>query len=83
MECDLYYEKIKRNPHNVSPKELIELLECYGFKYQSTSGDHEQYKRAGYRRFPVPVRQKPLAIHIVKEALRIVEEIRDSEDKSG
>jgi predicted RNA binding protein YcfA (HicA-like mRNA interferase family) len=73
------YERIKRNPHNVTPKQLIELLVSYGFEYKNTEGDHAQYKRAGYGRFPVPVRQIPLAIHIVKAALRIVQEIRELE----
>ena len=34
------YEKIKRNKHNVTPRQLIELLESYGFEYKSTEGDH-------------------------------------------
>ena len=34
------YEKIKRNKNNVTPKQLIELLESYGFEYKSTAGDH-------------------------------------------
>lgn len=73
------FDQIKRNPANVKPKKLIKLLEQYGFEYKGQEGDHAQYKRQGYRRFPVPVRQNPLAIHIVKEALRIIEEIRDFE----
>jgi len=73
------YERIMRNKHNVTPKQLIELLESYGFKHRSTSGDHYLYKRAGYRPFPVPIRQNPLAIHIVQEALRMIEEIRELE----
>lgn len=71
------YEKIKRSPRNVTPKQLIELLEYYGFEYKATEGDHAQYKRPGYRRFPVPIRQNPLAIHIVKEALKIIREIQE------
>jgi predicted RNA binding protein YcfA (HicA-like mRNA interferase family) len=73
------YEKISRNPHNVSPKELIELLEGYGFEYKNTKGDHALYKRPGDRRFPVPISQKPLAIHIVKKALKIIRDIRELE----
>ena len=74
------YEKIKRNPHNVTPKQLIELLETYKFVYKETVGDHAQYKRSGYRRFPVPIKQNPLAIHIVKNALQMIEEIREDEE---
>jgi predicted RNA binding protein YcfA (HicA-like mRNA interferase family) len=73
------YEKLRKNPRNVTPKQLIELLEQYGFLYKETVGDHAQYKRPGTRRFPVPIRQNPLAIHIVKEALRIIEEIRENQ----
>jgi predicted RNA binding protein YcfA (HicA-like mRNA interferase family) len=71
------FAKIKRYPQNVTPKQLIELLENYGFEYKATEGDHALYKRPGYRRFPVPLKQNPLAIHIVKEALKIIQEIRE------
>ena len=66
------YEKISRNPHNVIPKELIGLLEKNGFEYRKTIGDHAQYKRPGYRPFPVPISQNPVNIRIVKEALTLV-----------
>jgi len=71
------YEKISRNPSNVTPKELIKLLESYGFEYKNTEGDHALYKKPGYRRFPIPISKNPLAIRIVKEALRLIREIRD------
>lgn len=74
------YEKNKRNSSNITPKQLIELLEYYGFIYKETVGDHAQYKKPGYRRFPVPIRQNPLAIHIVKTALRLIDEIREKEE---
>ncbi|MEI7989592.1 MAG: type II toxin-antitoxin system HicA family toxin [Chloroflexota bacterium] len=77
---DDLYEKIKRNPKNVSPKLLIELLKSYDFVYRRTEGDHEIYKKPGYRSFPVPIRQNPLAIHIVKNALQIIAEIRESQE---
>jgi predicted RNA binding protein YcfA (HicA-like mRNA interferase family) len=73
------YEEIKRNPHNVSPKRLIKLLESYGFQHRRTTGDHEIYKRPGFRPFPVPIGQRSLAIHIVKNALALIDEIRDQE----
>jgi predicted RNA binding protein YcfA (HicA-like mRNA interferase family) len=73
------YEKINRNPHNVTPKQLIELLKSCGFELRNTVGDHVLYKRSGYRPIPVPIRQNPLAIHIVKEALKIIREIRELE----
>jgi predicted RNA binding protein YcfA (HicA-like mRNA interferase family) len=74
------YEKISRNLKNVTPKQLMELLEQYGFVNKGIEGDHAQFKRPGYRRFPIPVRQNPLAPHIVKEALRIIHEIRELEE---
>jgi predicted RNA binding protein YcfA (HicA-like mRNA interferase family) len=73
------YNKIKRNPSNVTPKELEKLLEQYGFELRCISGDHAQYRRAGFRSFPVPISQNPLAIHIVKAALRIIDEIRNQD----
>jgi predicted RNA binding protein YcfA (HicA-like mRNA interferase family) len=75
------FEKIKRNTANVSPKQLIELLEEYGFENKGITGDHAQYKRPGYRRFPIPIKQNPLAIHIVKEALKSIRKIRDQEEE--
>lgn len=74
------YEKIKRNIHNVTPKLLIELLMEYKFVYKRTEGDHEIYKRDGYRSFPIPISQNPLAMRIVKNALHQIEEIREKED---
>ncbi|MCD4752056.1 MAG: type II toxin-antitoxin system HicA family toxin [Anaerolineaceae bacterium] len=76
------YDKIKRNPKNINPRELINLLQEYGFEYKRTRGDHEQYKREGYRTFPVPICQKPLAVRIVKTALRLIEEIRENEQNN-
>ena len=69
------YERIKRNKRNVRPKELIELLIFFGHRYRNTKGDHEIYKRVGGRPFPVPIRQNPISIDIVQEALRAIEEI--------
>lgn len=73
------YDEIAGNKHNVSPQKLIKLLTSYGFKYRRTTGDHEIYKRNGYRPFTVPINQNPLAIHIIKEALSLIEEIRERE----
>lgn len=72
------YEKIKRNQKNVSPKDLIKLLESFGFIYRRSCGDHDMYKKPGFRTFPVPISQDPLSIRIVKEALQLVEEIFES-----
>lgn len=74
------YEWMKQNKRNVTPKQLIRLLESYGFVYRSSTGDHDFYKREGFRRFPVPVGQNPLAIHIVQAALRMIEEIRENDE---
>ncbi len=71
------YSQIKRYPSNVTPRQLEDLLLEYGFECKCIVGDHAQYKRPGFRRFPVPIRQNPLAIHIVKAALRMIEEIRE------
>ena len=71
------YEEISRNPHNVTPRNLIRLIVSYGFEYRRTRGDHEIYKRAGYRPFPVPIRQNPLSAHIVMNALRVIREIQE------
>lgn len=74
------YEKIKNNKKNVNPKDLIKLLVAFGFEYRRTKGDHEHYKRPGFRTFPVPICQNPLSILIVKEAIRLIEEIIESDD---
>jgi predicted RNA binding protein YcfA (HicA-like mRNA interferase family) len=65
---------------NVSPKQLIELLKSYGFVYRKTEGDHEIYKRPGYRPFPIPIKQNPVWIRIVKNALQIIAEIREMQE---
>jgi len=74
------YERIKRNKRNVRPKELVELLIAFGYEYRNTRGDHEIYKRAGCRRFPVPISQNPISIIIIQNALRAIEEIIEDQE---
>jgi predicted RNA binding protein YcfA (HicA-like mRNA interferase family) len=69
------FDEIKRNPKNVSPKKIIQLLERFEFEHKRTTGDHKMYKLAGYRTIPIPIGQNPLACCIVKEILSIIEEI--------
>ena len=80
MGMDDLYEKIKRYPSNVSPKQLIELLKSYGFVYRKTQGDHEIYKRTGSRPFSIPIKGNPVWIQIVKNALQTIAEIRESQE---
>lgn len=68
-------DQIKRNKKNQSPKNIIKLLKAYGFEYRGTEGDHYNYKRKGFRPFPIPVSQNPLAIHIVQNAIRMIEQV--------
>ena len=78
------YEKIKKYPRNVTPKELIELLETYGYvprESKRSRGDHFYYRRPGYRTFPVPIGQNPIGIDIVKKALRNVELIIEENEE--
>ena len=80
VNMDDLYQKIRQNPGNVSPKQLIELLKSYGFIYRKTEGDHEIYKKPGFRPFPVPIKKNPVWIQIVKEALRVIAEIRELQE---
>lgn len=73
------YGKIRSDPHNVTPEELIALLTEYGFVYRRATGDHFMYKMPGYRTFPVPINQKPLYVKIVKNALIMIDEIREQQ----
>ncbi|MCD4673115.1 MAG: type II toxin-antitoxin system HicA family toxin [Anaerolineaceae bacterium] len=77
---DDLYGKIKRNTKNTNPKELIKLLESYGFVYRRTTGGHDIYKRPGFRSFPVPTHVKRLAPFIIRNALHLIDEIRELEE---
>lgn len=74
------YEQIKKNKKNVSSKDLAKLLVAFGFDYRGTRGDHEQYKKPGFRPFPVPINQNPVCIRIVQNAIRLIEEIIENDD---
>ncbi len=77
------HEEIKRNKKNQNPKNVIKLLESYGFIFKRSRGDHYYYKRKGFRVIPIPISQNPLAIHIVQEALNEVEIIIELEGKQN
>ena len=51
-----------------------------GLSINRTKAIMSTIKEPGYRRFPVPIRQNPLAIHIVQSALRMIDEIRELEE---
>jgi len=72
-------EQIRNNPNNVDYKDLIRLLDLSGFLLVSVKGDHYHYHRPGYRTLTVPCKN-PLWIEIVKQALRLIDEIEDSQD---
>lgn len=78
---DDLYERIRRYPRNISPKELIKLLTRYGFVLRRTTGDHFIYKKPGYRPFPIPINQKPLCVDVVKNALLMIDEMQESQSK--
>ncbi|MDO9580432.1 MAG: type II toxin-antitoxin system HicA family toxin [Bacteroidales bacterium] len=67
-------EQVKRNKKNQTPRSVIKLLETHGFRYCRSTGDHDFYKRKGFRPIPIPIRQNPLGIHIVQEVIRTIEE---------
>ena len=76
-------ERIRLAPRNVTPKELIALLTGYGFVFRRATGDHFIYKKPGYRPFPVPINQKPLCIDVVKNALFLIDEIKEQQYKTN
>lgn len=75
------FDEISKNKRNQEPRKIIRLLKEYGFEHRRTTGDHEHYKRPGFRTIPIPIRQNPLNPRIVKEVLNAIEIIKEMEDK--
>ena len=72
-------EQVRNNSKNVDYKDLIKLLELYGFVLISVKGDHYHYQKAGYRTLTIPSKN-PLWLEIVKQVLRMIDEIDELEN---
>ena len=80
-------ESIRRRPNSVHRKELISLLEKFGFVLRGRGkGSHDMYKHPDfpqYRPLSIP-RHNPVASYIVKQVISHIESIlaeRDSEER--
>jgi predicted RNA binding protein YcfA (HicA-like mRNA interferase family) len=68
-------ERVRNNPNNATAKDLMKSLGYYGFKLRNVSGSHYHYKRNGFRVMTVPYCQNPVALRIVKEILKVIDEV--------
>jgi len=71
--------KIRNNPKSVRFQELTKLLEWHGFELKRSKGSHHVYRRGRYM-LVVPWRRPHLHSYIVKDALKILDEIMDQEE---
>lgn len=72
-------ERMARSPHNVSRRELVSLLESYGFVYRREKGSHSCYKHPALPEIKLIVPMK-LKEAYVKQALEAIYRLRESEE---
>jgi len=81
-KADKLYQKIKQGPNKVSPEDLGKLLVEYGFEYRDGTNHWRIYFRNDLGingRVTIPYR-RPLKAYVVKQALKLIEEIQDTLD---
>ncbi|HNU06033.1 MAG TPA: type II toxin-antitoxin system HicA family toxin [Anaerolineae bacterium] len=72
---DKLLEKIRRNPKDVTFKELDQLLHAFGYELVRTKGSHSAYRRPGAPPVTVARRQPHVHSDAVKEVLRILDSL--------
>ena len=72
-------ERISRNPRNVSSREMMSLLEAYGFVRTGGKGSHTCYvhRELPGVRLTIP---RTLKVAYVKQALQAVYRVREVEE---
>lgn len=68
-------ERVRRRPNNTKARELMELLEAYGFELRRTEGSHYIYKRPGSRPVPVPFHGSSVDPHVVRTVLAAIDDL--------
>ncbi len=71
--------KIRNNPKGVRFEDLTKLLEWYGFELKRVKGSHHAYTR-GCHNLIVPKRKPHLHSYVVKDALKILDELLEDEE---
>jgi predicted RNA binding protein YcfA (HicA-like mRNA interferase family) len=71
--------KIRNNPKGVRFEDLTKLLEWYGFELKRVKGSHYGYICGSYN-LTVPKRSPHLHSYIVKDALKILDELLEEEE---
>jgi predicted RNA binding protein YcfA (HicA-like mRNA interferase family) len=71
--------KIKNNPKGVRFEDLTKLLEWYGFELKRVRGSHHAYMCGSYNLI-VPKRSPHMHSYIVKDALKILDELLEDEE---
>lgn len=72
---DKLLEKVRRNPKDVTFKELDQLLQSFGYELMRTKGSHSIYRRPGARPITVARRQPHVHSDAVKEVLRGIDDL--------
>ena len=72
---DKLLEKIRRNPKDVTFKELDQLLQSFGYELVRTKGSHSVYRRPGAPPITVARRQPHVHSDAVKEVLRGIDDL--------
>jgi hypothetical protein len=77
---DKLFKRILNNPADVRFQEIQKLLEQYEFGLERVTGDHYIFRKPGFRPISVPYTM-PVRSYIVREVIKIVNEIIDLEDE--
>jgi predicted RNA binding protein YcfA (HicA-like mRNA interferase family) len=72
---DKLLEKIRRNPKDVTFKELDQLLQSFDYELVRTKGSHSIYRRRDARPITVARRQPHVHSDAVKEVLRGIDDL--------
>lgn len=72
---DKLLQKIRRNPKDVSFKELDQLLRAFGYELVRTKGSHNAYRRPGAPTITVARRQPHVHSEAVKDVLRAIDDL--------
>jgi predicted RNA binding protein YcfA (HicA-like mRNA interferase family) len=67
--------KIRRNPKDVTFKELDQLLQSFGYELVRTKGSHSIYRRPGAPSITIARRQPHVHSDAVKEVLRGIDDL--------
>jgi len=72
-------QRIERNPRNVSRKDLISLVEAYGFVRRGGKGSHTCYKHPGLPEVKLTI-PTALKVAYVKQVLETIYRVREIDE---